>query len=152
MTFLCTYETRCYSVILALASRKQSRASNAKRWSRAYENLLFCSLTNKSRIRFLYRRSERRLQDEIPLFRNYSLFYSLSDVLLLYRLPSSPRFPLFPIAATLRPPTTVLFRSHFATLPSQLHLLEPGAAAESYIGGAKGEWKRRTLARGTKIE
>jgi len=65
-----------------------------------------------------------RLQDE-SLFRNYSLFHSPT-----YR-SSRPRH------FTFHPPT-VLFRSHFATLPSQLHLLEPSATAESYI---EREWK-----------
>jgi len=66
-------------------------------------------------------------------------YSTLSDVL-------SSRRP-----GTLRPPTAaVLFRSHFATLPSQLHPLGAGATAESYIDRADGETGR--TGRGTKIE
>lgn len=74
-----------------------------------------------------------RLQDE-SLFRNYSLFHSPTLPSLPPSLPPA-RPPAGP--GTLRPPTRgPLFRSHFATLPSQLHLLEPDANAESYIGVA----------------
>lgn len=94
-------ETRYHPVILAPALRRQSRASKIERWNHANENFLLSnSLTKKSRIRFLYRRSTRGCKTKSLSFGiiHYStLSPTCYPITSLLPLPPSPYISVLPL-------------------------------------------------------